>query len=138
MAKSLLVAVVDDDASVRKAIRRLLIAANLQVEVFASGEDFLRSLSAHSPDCLVLDLHMPGMSGLDVQKQIARFGSHLPVVVITAYDEAESRAQCLAAGAAAYLPKPLDGQLLLDAVAAAVRHPSLSDNNHNTNENLHN
>jgi FixJ family two-component response regulator len=120
MAEKLLVAVVDDDASVRKAIRRLLIASNLQVETFASGEEFLRSLCAHTPDCLILDLHMPGLTGLDVQRQITRIGLRLPIVVVTAYDEAESQAQCLAAGAAAYLHKPLDDRVLLDAVTAAV------------------
>jgi FixJ family two-component response regulator len=121
MAETLLVAVVDDDASVRKAIRRLLVATELQVETFASGEEFLRSLCAHTPDCLILDLHMPGLTGLDVLRQITRIGLHLPVVVITAYDETESRSQCLSAGAAAYLHKPLDDLVLLDAVAAAVR-----------------
>jgi FixJ family two-component response regulator len=120
MAETLLVAVVDDEPSVRKAIRRLLIASNLQVETFASGEEFLRSLCAHTPDCLILDLHMPGLTGLEIQRQIARLGVQLPVVVITAYDDAESHAQCLAAGAAAYLHKPLDDRVLLDAVTAAV------------------
>jgi FixJ family two-component response regulator len=120
MTETLLVAVVDDDASVRTAIRRLLIASNLHVETFASGEEFLRSLCAHTPDCLILDLHMPGLTGLDIQRQITRLGVHLPVVVITAYDDSESHAQCLAAGAAAYLHKPLDDRVLLDAVTAAV------------------
>ena len=134
MAETLLVAVVDDDASVRKAIRRLLVASDLQVETFASGEEFLRSLCAHTPDCLILDLHMPGLSGLDVQKQLTRIGLRLPVVVITAYDETESRAQCLSAGAAAYLHKPLDDQVLLDAVAAAVRRTPERENRGDASE----
>jgi FixJ family two-component response regulator len=124
MGGSLLVAVVDDDASVRKAIRRLLVASKLRVETFASGEEFLKSLASHSPDCLVLDLHMPGLSGLDVQRRIAHTGVNLPIVVITAHDEGEARTKCLSAGAAAYLQKPIDDQVLLDAVAAAVRRTS--------------
>src|SRR5262245_45854568 len=124
MAAKPLVAVVDDDASVRKAIRRLLIASKLSVEVFSSGEEFLASLSSKLPDCLVLDLHMPGLTGLDVQRQILRAGLNLPVVIITAFDEEETQAQCLSAGAAAYLQKPLDDQILLDAVAEAVRRYS--------------
>jgi FixJ family two-component response regulator len=121
MAGSLLVAVVDDDASVRKAIRRLLIAAKLRVETFSCGEDFLISLAEHMPDCLVLDLHMPGLTGLEVQRHIVRSGMNVPTVVITAYDESEAREKCTSAGVAAYLQKPVDDQVLLDAIAAAVR-----------------
>jgi FixJ family two-component response regulator len=121
MTETLLVALVDDDASVRKAVGRLLTVAGLRVESFASGEDFLSSLSVRVPDCLILDLHMPGLTGLDVVKQIVRTQLMLPIVIITAFDEAESKAQCLAAGACDYLQKPLDDQILLAAVAAAVR-----------------
>jgi len=128
MAKKFLVAVVDDDESVRKALRRLLIASDLGVETFASGEEFLASLCAQSPDCLILDLHMPGLTGLEIQRQIARIGLRIPIVVITAYDETASREKCLTAGAAADLPKPLDGQVLLDAIAVAVRPHSVADN----------
>jgi FixJ family two-component response regulator len=124
---SLLIAVVDDEAAVRKAIARLLSASRLKVKTFASGQEFLDSLAASYPDCLVLDLHMPGLSGLDVQRQLARTGKRLPLVIITAYDESESRTQCLAAGAAAYLLKPLDDQALLDAIASAVRDCSSPD-----------
>ena len=135
MAGSLLVAVVDDDASVRKAIRRLLIASNLRVVVFSSGEEFFRSIADHAPDCVILDLHMPGLTGLDVQKQLIRAGIRLPIVVVTAYDEPETREQCLAAGAAAYLQKPLDDQVLLNAVAVAVRRSSEARPGSETDEN---
>ena len=120
MSHSLLVALVDDEATVRKAIGRLLAASNMVVETFATGQEFLDSLSGRRPDCVVLDLHMPGLTGLAVQKELARAAIGLPVVIITAYDDAESRGQCLAAGAAAYLLKPLDGQTLLDAIARSV------------------
>jgi FixJ family two-component response regulator len=120
MTKALRVTVVDDDGSVRKAIGRLLTASGLCVEAFASGQEFLESLPANHPDCLVLDLHMPGLTGLDVLRELALAGLRLPVVVITAFDEPESRSQCISAGAAGYLLKPLDDRILLNAIATAV------------------
>jgi FixJ family two-component response regulator len=114
------VAIIDDDESVRRALRRLLRAANLDADAFASGRDFIDSLAAQVPDCVVLDVHMPGMNGLDVQLQLVRNGFRIPVVVITGHDEPQARAQCLAAGAAAYLRKPLDDVALLDAIRHAA------------------
>jgi FixJ family two-component response regulator len=134
MAGSLLVAVVDDDASVRKAIRRLLTAAKHRVEAFASGEDFLISLAEQVPDCLILDLHMPGLTGLEVQRQIVRAGMNFPTVVITAHDEGEAREQCMSAGVAAYLQKPIDDQVLLDAIAASVRRTLPPENRGNVDQ----
>ena len=120
------IAVVDDDESVRKALKRLLRAANLDADTFASGRDFLVSLAAQVPACIVLDLHMPGMNGLDIQQQLTRTGLLVPIVVITGHDEPLTRAQCLSAGTAAYLCKPLDDEALLDAIhrAAGVARPS--------------
>jgi len=115
------VAIVDDEESIRKALKRLLRAANLEAESFSSGAAFLDSLATRRPDCLILDLHMPGMTGLHVLERLKQSGTHLPTIVITAYDEPESRTRCLVAGAAAYLRKPLDSRLLLDAIADAVR-----------------
>jgi FixJ family two-component response regulator len=114
------IAVVDDDESVRKALKRLLRAANLDANTFASGRDFLDSLLMQVPDCAVLDLHMPGMNGLDIQQQLARNGLRVPIVVITGHDEPLTRAQCLSAGATAYLCKPLDDEALLDAIRRAA------------------
>ncbi len=114
------VAVIDDDESVRKALKRLLRAADLDADTFASGRDFLESLSAQLPDCIVLDLHMPSMNGLDVQQELARSGRQLPIVVVTGHDEPQARAQCLSAGASAYLRKPLDDEALLDAIHEAA------------------
>jgi FixJ family two-component response regulator len=121
MEKSRLrVAVIDDDASVRKALKRLLRAANLDADVFASGRQFLETLPSGCPDCVVLDLHMPDMNGLDVQRHLAREGLRVPIVVITGHDEPQTRVQCLSAGAAAYLRKPLDDEALLEAIHRAA------------------
>jgi FixJ family two-component response regulator len=120
MSRALRVAVVDDEASVRKALGRLLAASKLAVETFASGQEFLDSLPDHMPDCLILDLYMPGLTGLAVQRELAGAGLRLPTVIITAYDEPELRGQCLAAGAAVYLLKPFDDQTLLEAIEKAV------------------
>jgi FixJ family two-component response regulator len=115
------VAIVDDEEPIRKALKRLMRAANVEAEAFASGADFLASLAGRRPDCVILDLHMPGMSGLHVLQRLQQSGAPLPAIVITAYDEPETRTHCLAAGAAAYLRKPLDDRLLLDAVASAAK-----------------
>ena len=114
------IAIVDDDESVRKALKRLLRAANLDADTFASGRDFLVSLAAQVPDCIVLDLHLPGMNGLDIQQQLARGGFQMPIVIITGHDEPLARVQCLSAGGAAYLCKPLDDEALLDAIHRAA------------------
>ena len=116
----LLIAVVDDEEAVRTALRRLLRSASHDVETFSSGAEFLESVKEHRPDCVVLDLHMPQVSGFAVQTQLAESGIRLPTVVITGYDADATRERALAGGAAAYLRKPVDGQALLDAIAAAV------------------
>ena len=114
------IAVVDDEEPVRKALKRLLRAAGLEAEGYASGQAFLDGAAARRPDCVLLDLHMPSMSGEQVLSQIRKMSGRPPVVVITAHDTPETREQCLAAGAAAYLRKPLDDRLLLNAISAAL------------------
>ena len=114
------IAVVDDEEPIRKALKRLLRAAGLEAEGYASGQAFLDGAAARRPDCVLLDLHMPNMSGEQVLTRIRRMTGRPPVVVITAHDTPETREQCLAAGAAAYLRKPLDDRLLLNAISAAL------------------
>jgi FixJ family two-component response regulator len=114
------VAVVDDEESVRRALVRLLRASQLEVEAFASGEAFLDAVNVRRPDCVVLDLQMPGLTGRDVQRQLVS-QKGCPVIIITAHDEPTLREQCLADGAIAYLRKPLRGALLLRSIEAALR-----------------
>jgi FixJ family two-component response regulator len=102
------VAVLDDDESVRKALKRLLRAANLDADTFASGREFLDSLTSRVPDCVILDLHTPGMNAVDVLRQLAREGMPAPVIVVSSHDEPQDRAQCMSVGAVAYLRKPFD------------------------------
>lgn len=115
-----LLAVVDDDADVRTALTRLVSSAGFAVETFATGAEFLHSIEDHEPDCLVLDLHMPDMSGFDVQSALALDHAALPVVVITGHDMPESRQRALRLGARAYLCKPVDDEALLAAIGTAI------------------
>jgi FixJ family two-component response regulator len=115
-----LLAVVDDDADVRVALTRLVSSAGFAVETFASGAEFLHSIADHQPDCVVLDLHMPEMSGFDVQGALAVGHAALPIVVITGHDTPESRARALQLGAKAYLCKPVNDEALLAAIGTAI------------------
>jgi FixJ family two-component response regulator len=119
-----MVAVVDDDAEVRVALTRLISSAGFTAESFASGVEFVQRLGEHedTPGCVVLDLHMPGLSGFDVQQQLAERHLEVPVVVITGRDTAEARRHAMSLGARAYLSKPVDGEALLLAIDAALRH----------------
>ena len=113
-----LVAIVDDEEPIRKALTRLLRSGGLDVESFPSGSEFLKSLPAHRPDCVVLDLHMPVVNGFEVQARLVEFG--VPVVIITGHDSDETRARALAGQPAAYLRKPVNDQVLLDAIELAL------------------
>ena len=117
-----LLAVVDDDADVRIALVRLISSAGFAVEGFATGTEFLLSIEHHQPDCVVLDLHMPEMSGFEVQSALARERRDVPVVVITGHDTAESCNRARELGACGYLAKPVDHEALLAAIEDAIRH----------------
>jgi FixJ family two-component response regulator len=114
------VAIVDDDASVRKALARLLNACAITSQTYGSAREFLDSLPAGMPECLIVDLHMPEMTGLELQGELSRVGARIPTIVITAQSEMGYREQCRAAGAAAYLLKPLDKNTLIAAIKMAV------------------
>jgi FixJ family two-component response regulator len=119
--KNLRIAVVDDDAAVRNALMRLLETSCCDVQTFDSARELLSSLAANVPECMIVDLQMPQMSGLDLQQHLAHKGIHIPTIVITAHDEPGNREKCIAAGAAAYLLKPLRKSVLMDAIDTAMR-----------------
>jgi FixJ family two-component response regulator len=117
------VALVDDDASVRRALRRLLSASAFDIETYGSAREFLSSLEDELPQCLVVDLHMPDLTGLDLQHQLKRVGLTIPTIVITAHNEPGVRERCESAGAVNFLLKPLNGSNLIGAIKAAIDGP---------------
>lgn len=117
-----LIAIVDDDRFVRTALQRLVASDGFAVEVYPSGDAFLQSVEDHEPDCVVLDLHMPQISGFEVQRRLGAGHARIPVVVITGNDSPEARRRALDGGAKSYLCKPVDQKTLLDAIRAAMFH----------------
>ena len=115
-----LIAVIDDENAVRTAVRRLLQSAGMEVETFCGGGEFLTSLSAQCPDCAILDLQMPDVTGLDVLARLAEMQSNVPVVVITGQDSPEAEAEARRAGASAFLRKPFKDHVLLEAISTAI------------------
>jgi FixJ family two-component response regulator len=116
-----LISIVDDRHSVRRALRRLVQSAGFTAETFASAEDFLSSASLVRTACLVLDIHLNGgMSGFELQAQLAADRVVIPIIFISARDEVLTRARAKKSGAAAYLWKPFNDELLLDAVRGVV------------------
>jgi FixJ family two-component response regulator len=113
--------VIDDDQSVRKAFERLLRSANLATKTFSSAEEFLKSLMENETGCIIMDLRMPGLTGFDLQKKIASLGIRMPVIVISASDDAQTRDRARDLGAVAFFRKPVDDQALLDAIWWAIR-----------------
>ena len=114
------VAVVDDDASVRRALSRLLRSAGFEVSTFGSAREYLDARHLHEANCLVLDVHLGGMSGFELEERLRETGSMVPVIFITAHDDETTRERARRAGASAYLPKPFDATALLDAVRSAL------------------
>ncbi|HEV2897272.1 MAG TPA: response regulator [Pseudaminobacter sp.] len=115
-----IVAIVDDDEPVRRALRRLLLSLSYQPIIFASGEEFLASLRHASPSCAVVDLHMPGLKGLDVLLRIRSEGLRIPVIIVTGLDQSGMRVKCMAAGASGYLVKPIERSEMASAIEAAI------------------
>jgi FixJ family two-component response regulator len=114
--------VVDDDAAVRQALDSLLRSAGGQVQSFASAADFMAAPRPPLPACIVLDVSMPGDSGLDLQRSLNELGDRTPVIFMTAHGDIAMSVQAMKAGAADFLAKPFRDQQLLDAVALALRH----------------
>jgi FixJ family two-component response regulator len=115
-----MVAVVDDDASLRRSLRNLLMSAGFRVETFESAEVFLESGAPDHTGCLVLDVWMPGMGGLGLLGRLVSSGSRIPVIILTAHGDEDTRQRSLQAGAVAFLEKPVKGPALLNAVRSAL------------------
>jgi FixJ family two-component response regulator len=112
--------VVDDDESVREALRSLFRSVSLRVETFGSAADFLRSELPDVASCLVLDVRLPGLSGLDFQAELAKANIHIPIIFMTGHGDIPMSVQAMKAGAVDFLTKPFRDQDMLDAVAAAI------------------
>ncbi len=118
--------VVDDDASMREALQRLLRSVGLQVTTFASAHEFLHHRGAAVPGCLVLDVRLPGLSGLDLQHELATAQLDLPIIFITGYGDIPMTVQAMKAGAVEFLTKPFRDQDLLDAIQQALERDRLA------------
>ena len=114
------VCIVDDDASLRRSLRNLLMSVGFQVEAFQSAEAFLASVHRQHTGCMVLDLRMEGMSGLELLRHLSATGSRIPVIILTAHGDEDTRQRTLQAGAVAFLKKPFKSEALVDAVRSAL------------------
>jgi FixJ family two-component response regulator len=116
------VAIVDDDDLMRSALDGLLKAVGFPARAFASAEEFLKSGDQHQTSCLIADIRMPGMSGLELQAQLNAERCRIPIIFITAHGDAKMRMQALRAGAVEFLSKPFDEEVLLESVRAALEN----------------
>lgn len=119
--ESFTVYVVDDDESVRRALKRLLKSMGYHAVTFESAEEFMEAVSSRGQGCLVLDIRLPGMTGLDLHDKLATLGAKYPVIFMTAHDNPQWQERAKKAGAVAYLRKPFDEQSLLGAIQLACR-----------------
>src|SRR5438034_759110 len=117
-----LVSIVDDDVSVRRSTRRLLLSSSLRAEAFASAEDFLQSGRVAETACLLLDVRMPGMDGLELQHRLAESGRLIPIVFLSARASEEEERRALRAGAADFLRKPVSKDALLNAIRTVLEN----------------
>ena len=115
-----IVFVVDDDLSVRRSTERLIRSAGLKVQALASAREFLKNPRPEGPACLVLDVRMPGLSGMDLQRELTQSGIHIPIIFITGHGDIPMSVRAMKAGAVEFLTKPFRGRNLLDAVRAAI------------------
>jgi FixJ family two-component response regulator len=116
-----LISVIDDDDALRSSLENLIRSVGFRAQGFSSAEVFLRSNQVHETGCLILDVHMPGMSGLKLQRQMVLADSQLPIIFITAHENDDWRTQALEAGAVAFLYKPFYEEELLNAIDAAFK-----------------
>ena len=114
------ISIVDDDESVRTALKSLIDSVGFRAEVFCSGEEFLKSPVVSQTDCLITDVRMPGMTGLELQERLNAAGASVPIVFISAHEDKEARARGLRAGAIDFLQKPFSEESLLGAISAGL------------------
>ena len=114
------ICIVDDDPSVRRALGRLARSAGLSAQTFASAGEFIDSDARSACDCLILDVRMPGMDGLELQAQLAKTDASLPIIFISGHEDPDAAAQALEAGAIEFFDKPVDDEALLDAIHKAL------------------
>jgi FixJ family two-component response regulator len=120
MATARKVCIIDDDESVGRALRRLVRSAGLDADAFASAEEFLESIDPADVGCLILDVTLPGMSGLELQERLTSAGRHIPTIIITSFASDPVHSRAMSGGAVAFLHKPLHEKLLLGAVLRVV------------------
>jgi len=121
MPEDIIVSIVDDDASVRRSTRRLLRSSGFRAEAFASAEEFLDSKSAGETACLILDLRMPGMNGLELQRRLSQNGNPVPIIFLSAQASEEDERSALRSGAIQFLRKPVSKEALLGAIRDALK-----------------
>jgi FixJ family two-component response regulator len=129
--------VVDDDPSVRRSTERLLRLAGLKVQTYSSAREFLDGHRPEGPACLVLDVRMPGLSGIDLQRDLAHSGIHIPIIFITAHGDIPMTVRAMKAGAVEFLTKPFRGRSLLDAVRAAIERDRSAHRERSETRELH-
>src|SRR5881396_3665530 len=132
-----IVFVVDDDPSVRRSTERLIRSAGFKALTFTSAREFLASPRPEGPGCLVLDVRMPGLSGLDLQRELAQSGIHIPIIFITAHGDIPMSVRAMKAGAAEFLTKPFRGRSLLDAVRASIERDRSAHKERSETRELH-
>jgi len=119
--QDIVVSIVDDDVSVRRSTRRLLRSSGFRAEAFASAEEFLDSESAGATACLILDLRMPGMNGLELQRRLTQNGNRVPIIFLSAHASEQDERSALRAGAVQFLRKPISKEALLSAIRDALK-----------------
>ena len=124
------ISIVDDDESVRTALKSLIDSVGFRAEVFGSGEEFLKSTALSQTDCLIADVRMPGLSGLDLQRDLAEANVHIPIIFITGHGDIPMSVRAMKAGAVEFLTKPFRDQDLLDAIQQALERDRRARSEH--------
>ena len=120
LQNSPLISIIDDDESMRCALKSLVTSLGLHARTFASAEDFLRSPHVEHTSCLISDLQMPGLSGVELQKMLLAQGRHIPIIFMTAFPEERMRSRAIEAGALGFLSKPFESQMLINLIEKAI------------------